>query len=145
MGKKSKRKNRGNGEQLQATPSKLDATPGTAMTSQITPLSEHETSLLNSTPLQLSSSDAGFQVENGQSELQLLLSVLESNGTCIKGDVPAFYYFCVSQDIESLASLKEAVEDDDYFNILVEGNGTTGIKKFKLTVSKELCWMHLLG
>ena len=129
--KKSKRKNRGNREQLQATPSKLDSRPSTAMTSQITPLSEHDTTLLNSTPLQLSSSETGFQVESGQSDLQLLLSVLESNVACIKGDVAGFYTFCVGQDIESLASLKEAVEDDDYFNILVDGNGTTGIKKFK--------------
>jgi len=62
-----------------------------------------------------------------------LLVFLRSQKSCIKGSVDEFYTWLVeSEDIDSMAALKEAVNEDDYLNDMKVGDGGgSGIKGFK--------------
>ena len=67
-------------------------------------------------------------------ETDQLLIFLQSQHQCIKGSVDEFYTWLVeSEDIVSMTALKEAVSDDDYLNNrMKKGNGSSGVKGFKL-------------
>ncbi len=62
-----------------------------------------------------------------------LLVFLRSQHLCVKGSVDEFYTWLVkSEDIDSIAALKEAVSDDEYLeNSMKIGCGTSGLKGFK--------------
>ena len=62
-----------------------------------------------------------------------LLAFLRSQQTCIKGSADEFYDWLVeSEDIFTMDSLKEAVQDDDYLDVKMKaGNGVNGIKGYK--------------
>ncbi|KAL7447035.1 hypothetical protein ACHAXM_011567 [Skeletonema potamos] len=62
-----------------------------------------------------------------------LLSFLKSQQQCIKGSVEDFHIWLVkSEDIDSIAALKEAVVDEEYLNETIKlGNGESGVKGFK--------------
>lgn len=62
-----------------------------------------------------------------------LLSFLKSQQQCIKGSVEDFHNWLVkSEDIDSIAALKEAVADEEYLNETIKlGNGESGVKGFK--------------
>ena len=68
---------------------------------------------------------------NGQ-----LHSFLKSQHHCIKGSVEDFHNWLVkSEDIDSIAALKEAVIDEEYLNETIKlGNGESGVKGFKRKV-----------
>ena len=59
-----------------------------------------------------------------------MLIFLRASSNCIKGSVEEFYIWLIkSEDIDSMAALKEAVTDDDYLNdIMKVGNGSSGLK-----------------
>jgi len=63
-----------------------------------------------------------------------LLIFLRSQESCIKGSVDEFYYWLIkSEDIDSMAALKEAVSDDVYLNEkMKKRDGSSGVKGFKL-------------
>ena len=64
--------------------------------------------------------------------LELLLDFLHEQETCIKGDVNEFFKWLVSEDIDSIHSLKEAVSDEEYLRVCLQiGNGDVGLKGFK--------------
>ncbi|KAL7500822.1 hypothetical protein ACHAWT_008998 [Skeletonema menzelii] len=65
-----------------------------------------------------------------------LFSFLKSQHQCIKGSVEDFYNWLVkSEDIDSIAALKEAVIDEEYLNETIKiGNGESGVKGFKRKV-----------
>jgi len=65
-----------------------------------------------------------------------LFSFLKSQQQCIKGSVEDFYNWLVkSEDIDSIAALKEAVVDEEYLNETIKiGNGESGVKGFKRKV-----------
>ena len=62
-----------------------------------------------------------------------LLAFLRSQQTCIKGSADEFYNWLVeSEDIVTMDSLKEAVQDNDYLDMKMKaGNGVNGIKGYK--------------
>ena len=63
-----------------------------------------------------------------------LLIFLRSQESCIKGSVDEFYNWLIkSEDIDSMAALKEAVSDDVYLNEKMKKlDGSSGVKGFKL-------------
>eukprot|EP00577_Skeletonema_sp_RCC1716_P004235 CAMPEP_0113406952 /NCGR_PEP_ID=MMETSP0013_2-20120614/19790_1 /TAXON_ID=2843 ORGANISM="Skeletonema costatum, Strain 1716" /NCGR_SAMPLE_ID=MMETSP0013_2 /ASSEMBLY_ACC=CAM_ASM_000158 /LENGTH=1333 /DNA_ID=CAMNT_0000292841 /DNA_START=71 /DNA_END=4069 /DNA_ORIENTATION=- /assembly_acc=CAM_ASM_000158 len=65
-----------------------------------------------------------------------LLTFLKSQQQCIKGSVEDFCNWLVkSEDIDSIAALKEAVVDEEYLNETIKvGNGESGVKGFKRKV-----------
>ena len=65
-----------------------------------------------------------------------LFSFLKSQQQCIKGSVEDFYNWLVkSEDIDSIAALKEAVIDEEYLNETIKvGSGESGVKGFKRKV-----------
>ncbi len=65
-----------------------------------------------------------------------LFSFLKSQQQCIKGSVEDFYNWLVkSEDIDSIAALKEAVVDEEYLSETIKiGNGESGVKGFKRKV-----------
>ena len=62
-----------------------------------------------------------------------LLVFLRSQHQCIKGSVDEYYSWLVkSEDIDSIAALKEAVSDDEYLEDSMKvGCGSSGLKGFK--------------
>ncbi|KAL7480954.1 hypothetical protein ACHAW6_006632 [Cyclotella cf. meneghiniana] len=62
-----------------------------------------------------------------------LLTFLRSQQSCIKGNVEEFFMWLVkSEDIDSMAALKEAVSDEEYLaETMKTGNGSSGVKGFK--------------
>jgi hypothetical protein len=62
-----------------------------------------------------------------------LLIFLRSQQSCIKGNVDEFFMWLVkSEDIDSMAALKEAVSDEEYLaETMKTGNGSSGVKGFK--------------
>jgi len=68
-----------------------------------------------------------------------LLIFLRSQHACIRGSVDDFYSWLVkSEYIDSMAALKEAVSDNDYYNDTMKvGSGSSGIKAFKRKVFKR--------
>jgi hypothetical protein len=59
---------------------------------------------------------------------------LRAQASCVRGSVDEFYIWLVeSEDIDSIAALKEAVSDDDYLEGSMKiGCGSSGLKGFKL-------------
>ena len=68
-----------------------------------------------------------------------LLLFLKSQHKCITGNVDEFYTWLInSEDIDSMAALKEAVSDDVYLNEkMKKRDGSSGIKGFKRTTFKK--------
>jgi len=64
--------------------------------------------------------------------LELLLDFLHEQESCIKGDVNEFFKWLVSEDIDSMHALKEAVSDEEYLSVCLQvGNGAVSLKGFK--------------
>lgn len=63
-----------------------------------------------------------------------LLQFVRTQQNCIKGNVDEFFVWLVkSEDIDTIASLKEAVSDEEYLaETMKNGNGTVGLKGFKV-------------
>ena len=63
-----------------------------------------------------------------------LLQFLRSQASCIKGNVDEFFTWLVkSEDVDTIAALKEAVSDEEYLSdTMKNGNGTVGLKGFKV-------------
>ena len=68
-----------------------------------------------------------------------LLTFLRSQHQCIKGSVDEFYTWLVkSKDIDSMIALQEAVNEDEYLNNRIKnGNGSSGLKGFKIPPFKR--------
>jgi len=62
-----------------------------------------------------------------------LLKCLREQQACIKGSAEEFFMWLVkSEDIDTIAALKEAVSDEDYLaESMKNGNGVCGVKGFK--------------
>jgi hypothetical protein len=74
-----------------------------------------------------------------------LLLFLRSQQSCIKGSVDEFFLWLVkSEDVDTIAALKEAVSDEEYLaETMKNGNGSVGLKGFK--VSPYTCVLSVLG
>ena len=81
-----------------------------------------------------SGSKASEEFSFDMNENDPLLLFLKSQHTCITGNVDEFYTWLVkSEDIGSMAALKEAVSDDVYLNEkMKKRDGSSGVKGFKL-------------
>jgi len=83
------------------------------------------------------------QEEDVPSEITLnennpLLIFLRSQESCIKGCVDEFYTWLVtSEDIDSMAALKEAVNEDEYLDIIKVGGGGSSVKGYKVLSFKR--------
>ena len=87
-----------------------------------------QTSRASAQPGVLLSSLSSLQ-EDG---LELLLDFLHEQEACIKGDVNEFFKWLLSEDIDTIYSLKEAVSDEEYLRVCLQvGNGAVGLKGFK--------------
>lgn len=89
------------------------------------------------------------QEEDVPSEITLnendpLLIFLRSQESCIKGSLDKFYTWLVSEDIDSMAALTEAVNDDGYLNEKMKvGDGRDfGVRGFKLQLFKRAVLDH---
>lgn len=73
-----------------------------------------------------------------------LLIFLRSQHQCIKGSVEEFYIWLVkSEDIDSIAALKEAVSDDEYLEDSMKvGCGSSGLKGFKRKAFQRAVWEY---
>ena len=62
-----------------------------------------------------------------------LLQFLRTQQNCIKGNVDEFFLWLVkSEDVDTIAALKEAVSDEEYLaETMKSGNGSVGLKGFK--------------
>jgi len=93
------------------------------------------------TPLQLPSQSV--REKDVPSEITLnendpLLIFLRSQESCIKGSVDKFYTWLVtSEDIDTIAALKEAVDEEEYLDIIKVGGGGSSVKGFKMLPFKR--------
>ena len=99
-------------------------------------LDESLSSIDDSNQTSMASMQSGLLATNLLSSqddgLELLLDFLHDQETCIKGDVNDFFKWLVSEDIDSMHALKEAVSDEDYLCVCLQvGNGAVGLKGFK--------------
>jgi hypothetical protein len=65
-----------------------------------------------------------------------LLQFLRTQQNCIKGNADEFFVWLVkSEDVDTIAALKEAVSDEEYLaETMKNGNGTVGLKGFKVSL-----------
>lgn len=77
---------------------------------------------------------------SGQGQKDSLLAFLEANKACLKGSPAEFCdWLRKEEDINSLADLADAVQDDDYLHeVLQAGNGSVGVKGFKRAAFKKV-------
>ena len=99
-------------------------------------LDESLSSIADSNQTSMASMQSGLLATNLLSSqddgLELLLDFLHDQEACIKGDVNDFFKWLVSEDIDSMHALKEAVSDEDYLSVCLQvGNGAVGLKGFK--------------
>ena len=93
------------------------------------------------TPMQLPSQsvrekDVPFEITLNENDP--LLIFLRSQESCIKGSVDEFYSWLVkSEDIDTIAALKEAMDEDEYLNIIKVGGGGSSVKGFKMLPFKR--------
>jgi len=94
------------------------------------------------TPMQLPSQSV--REKDVPSEITLnendpLLIFLRSQESCIKGSVDEFYTWLVkSEDIDTIAALKEAMNEEEYLNIIKVGDGGgSSVKGFKVPSFKR--------
>ena len=77
---------------------------------------------------------------SGQGQKDSLLAFLEANKACLKGSPAEFCdWLRKEEDINSLADLADAVQDDEYLHeVLQAGNGSVGVKGFKRAAFKKV-------
>ena len=77
---------------------------------------------------------------SGQGQKDSLLAFLEANKACLKGSPAEFCdWLRKEEDINSLADLADAVQDDNYLHeTLQAGNGSVGVKGFKRAAFKKV-------
>ena len=73
-----------------------------------------------------------------------LLAFIRSQASCVRGSVDEFYIWLVkSEDIDSIAALKEAVSDDEYLEESMKiGCGSSGLKGFKRRAFQRAVWEY---
>lgn len=77
---------------------------------------------------------------SGEGKKDSLLAFLEANKACLKGSPAEFCdWLRKEEDINSLADLADAVQDDDYLHQTLQvGNGSVGVKGFKRAAFKKV-------